>query len=70
MDEVIENLYKVEQLEELYEVSGEFDIVTIVSASDIENLRDTIRKIMNIKGVKSTVTSMALKVYKGPRCET
>jgi DNA-binding Lrp family transcriptional regulator len=71
MDEVVEALHKVDALEELYEVSGEFDIVTIVSASDIEDLRDTLKnKIMNIKGVKSTVTSVVLMAHKGPKCET
>jgi len=71
MDEVVEALYKVDALEELYEVSGEFDIVTIVSASDIDDLRDTLKnKIMNIKGVKSTVTSIVLMAHKGPKCET
>jgi DNA-binding Lrp family transcriptional regulator len=71
MDEVVEALHKVDALEELYEVSGEFDIVTIVSASDIEDLRDTLKnKIMTIKGVKSTVTSVILMAHKGPQCET
>jgi len=71
IDKVVEALYKVEELEELYEVSGEFDIVTIVSASNIEDLREILKnKIMNIKGIKSTVTSIALMAHKGPKCET
>jgi DNA-binding Lrp family transcriptional regulator len=69
MDNVVEALSKLESLEELYEVTGEFDIVTLVSAADIEEFRDILKnKIMKIKGVKSTVSSVVLKVHKGPRC--
>ena len=69
MDNVVTALYKLENLAELYEVTGEFDIVTLVSAADIEEFRDVLKnKIMKIKGVKSTVSSVVLKVHKGPRC--
>ena len=69
MDNVVTALDELENLAELYEVTGEFDIVTLVSAADIEEFRDILKnKIMKIKGVKSTVSSVVLKVYKGPRC--
>src|SRR2546428_12597076 len=68
MDNVVSALAKLENLEELYEVTGEFDIVTLVSASDIEEFRDVLKnRIMKIKGVKSTVSSIVLHTYKGPR---
>ena len=70
MDTVLVALAELEHLEELYEVTGEFDIVTMVSASDIEEFRDILKnKIMKIPGVKSTVSSIALKAYKGPQCK-
>jgi DNA-binding Lrp family transcriptional regulator len=69
MDGVLEALGKLEHLEELYEVTGEFDIVTLVSAADIEEFRDVLKnKIMKIKGIKSTVSSIVLKAHKGPKC--
>jgi Transcriptional regulators len=69
MDNVVLELSKLKNLEELYEVTGEFDIVTLVSAADIEEFRDVLKnQIMKIKGVKSTVSSVVLKVHKGPRC--
>jgi DNA-binding Lrp family transcriptional regulator len=69
MDSVLDSLAKLEDLEELYEVTGEFDIVTMVSATDIEEFRDILKnKIMKIKGVKSTVSSIVLKAHKGPKC--
>lgn len=70
MDNVLEALGKLENLEELYEVTGEFDIVTLVSTSDIEEFRDVLKnRIMKIKGIKSTVSSIVLKAHKGPKCE-
>ncbi len=69
MDNVVQELSKLENLEELYEVTGEFDIVTLVSAADIEEFRDILKnKIMKIQGVKSTVSSIVLMAHKGPRC--
>jgi DNA-binding Lrp family transcriptional regulator len=71
MDNVVEALSKLENLEELFEVTGEFDIVTLFSASDIEEFRDILKnKVMKIKGVKSTVSSIILKTHKGPRART
>jgi DNA-binding Lrp family transcriptional regulator len=69
MDDVIKELQKLPSMEELYEVTGEFDIVSLVSAADIEEFRDILKnKIMKINGVKSTVTSVVLHSHKGPRC--
>ncbi len=70
MDNVLTSLAKLQHLEELYEVTGEFDIVTMVSAADIEEFREILKnKIMKIKGVKSTVSSIVLKAHKGPKCD-
>jgi len=69
MDSVLSSLSELDYLEKLYEVTGEFDIVTLVSVSDIEQFRDILKnKIMKIKGVRSTVTSIVLKTHKGPKC--
>jgi DNA-binding Lrp family transcriptional regulator len=68
MDEVVQALEKLPNVEELYEVTGEFDIVTLVSASDIEEFRDTLKnKILKIHGVRSTVSAIVLHTHKGPR---
>jgi DNA-binding Lrp family transcriptional regulator len=68
MDDVVQALGKIPTIEELYEVTGEFDIVTLVSAADIEEFRDTLKnKILKIKGVKSTVSAIVLHTHKGPR---
>ena len=62
MDNVVTALSKLNNLEEMYEVTGEFDIVTVFSASDIDELRDILKnRIMKIKGVKSTVSSIVAR---------
>src|SRR5271157_3836446 len=63
--QVIDALSKVENIEEIYDVKGEFDIVSIVSASSPEEFRDILQKKINkIKGVKCTLTSVVLKSHK------
>jgi DNA-binding Lrp family transcriptional regulator len=69
-DDVVQALTKIDRIQELYEVTGEFDIITLVRSRDIEEFRDILKnKIMKIPGVKSTVSSIALKAYKGPQCK-
>ena len=68
MDEFVQSLQKLPNMEELYEVTAEFDVVSLLSAVDIEEFRDLLKnKIMKIRGVNSTVTSIALHAHKGPR---
>ena len=66
---VVANLSKIENAEEVYEVAGEYDIVSLVSASCLEEFRDVLqKKIMKIKGIKSTITTIILEPHKGPKC--
>jgi len=68
LDDVVKALSQLPNVEELYEVTGEFDIVTLVSAADIEEFRDLLKnKLLKIKGIKSTVTSIVLNAAKGHR---
>jgi DNA-binding Lrp family transcriptional regulator len=68
-DQVLTALGKLKNVEEIYEVAGEYDIVSLVSASCLEEFRDVLqKKIMKIKGIKSTITTIILQPYKGPRC--
>ena len=63
--QIIDTLSKMENIEAVYDVKGEFDIVSIVSASCLEEFRNVLKnKIMKIKGVKSTITSVVLKAHK------
>jgi len=58
IDNVVAALSKLDNLEALYEVTGEFDIVTLVSASDIDEFKDILKnRILKIKGVRSAASS-------------
>ena len=69
IDEVVLALSNLKNIEEVYEVAGEYDIVTIVSTTTLEEFRDILQKqIMKISGVKSTISTIILHPHKGPRC--
>jgi len=66
---VLQALSEVSSIEEVYEVAGEYDIVSLVSASCLEEFRDVLHKqIMKIKGIKSTIVTVILEPHKGPKC--
>ena len=66
VDEVIEALSSLDNVEDTYEVTGEFDLVSIVSARDIYEFRDVLKnRILKIEGVKSTVTAIVLNPHNG-----
>lgn len=68
-ENVIAALARLQNIEEVYQVAGEYDIVSVVSASCLEELRDVLHQgIMKIKGVKSTITTVMMKTHKGPKC--
>ncbi len=61
LDDVLTALSRIDSVRETYEVTGGFDIVSVVSVPDIERFRDVLKNgIMKIAGVKSTVTSIIL----------
>jgi DNA-binding Lrp family transcriptional regulator len=65
-DNVLSELSKLQNIEEIYEVAGEYNIVSLISASSLEEFRDVLHKsVMKIKGVKSTITTVILKRYEG-----
>lgn len=66
---VLTTLSNLKDIEEVYEVAGEYDIVTLVSTSTLEEFRDILQtQIMKIKGVKSTITTIILQPHKGHMC--
>ncbi len=68
-ENVLTALKELKGIEEVYDVAGEYDIVSLVSASCLEEFRDIIhKKIMKIKGIKSTIITVILEPHKGPKC--
>ena len=61
----LSTLCNIEGVEEVYEVAGEFDILSLVSVPSVEKLRDTVQgKIMHIKGVRSVITNVILAPHR------
>jgi DNA-binding Lrp family transcriptional regulator len=64
-EDVLAGLCEIENIEELYDVAGEFDILSIVSVTCLEELREILqRKIMKIRGIKSAITNIILQPHK------
>jgi len=64
-ENVLCELSKLQNAKEVYEVVGEYDIVSLVSASSIDEFHDVLqKKILKIKGVKSTIITLILSRYK------
>jgi DNA-binding Lrp family transcriptional regulator len=71
LEEVSQALCQLDAVKEVYEVTGEFDITTIVSVKNIEEFRDILKnKIMKIPGIKSVVSSIVLNAAKGSRTDS
>jgi len=67
LDAVERALSKLDNLEALFEVTGEFDVVALISAADSEEFREILRdKIRTIKGIKATAISVVLKDVRAP----
>jgi DNA-binding Lrp family transcriptional regulator len=67
LDAVERALSKLDNLEALFEVTGEFDVVALVSAADSAEFREVMRdKIRSIKGIKATAISVVLKDVRAP----
>ncbi|MCL4333910.1 MAG: Lrp/AsnC ligand binding domain-containing protein [Candidatus Thermoplasmatota archaeon] len=65
MDEVVSSLKEIKNAVQIYEVTGEFDVIVLVNVASIEEFRDMLKnRIMKIPGIKSTVTSIVLKSHR------
>jgi DNA-binding Lrp family transcriptional regulator len=66
-ENILAALSKIEAIKEVYEVAGEYDIVSVISTSCMEEFRDLLHKqILVLKGVKSTVITVILKLHNLP----
>jgi DNA-binding Lrp family transcriptional regulator len=62
---VLASLSKLDNLEELYDVAGEYDIVSLVSANCLEELREMVlSKMRKIKGIRSTIINIVLNPHR------
>ncbi len=65
LDSVANELSKLPNIRDLYEVTGEYDLVAVVSVENALDFRRFLKdKVLKIDGVKSTVTSIVLYSHK------
>jgi DNA-binding Lrp family transcriptional regulator len=65
LDEVSKTLASLPEVVDVYEVTGESDIVAIVKADDVIGFRNMLKnKILKIDGIKTTVSSVIMYVHK------
>lgn len=71
LEKVGEELTKFPEVVDVYEVTGEFDVVAIVVTKSISDFRNFLKDhVLRIPGVKSVVTSIVLHTYKRESVET
>lgn len=65
LDHVTENLIKLPEVVDVYEVTGEYDMVVTLRVENILAFRELLKnKVLRINGVKSTVSSVVLYTHK------
>jgi DNA-binding Lrp family transcriptional regulator len=65
LENVSHALEKLPQVTDLYEVTGEYDLVALISAESIMAWRELLKdKILKIKGIRSTVSAVIIHTHK------
>jgi Lrp/AsnC family transcriptional regulator of lysine biosynthesis len=54
---------KIPNVENVYEVTGQYDIVAVVSAMNIAEVNECIEKIRRVEGVTNTNTMIILRSW-------
>ena len=68
LEKVTDGLVKLSEVTDVYEVTGEYDIVCLLRTEDILALREVLKnKVLRIPGVKSTVSAIVLYTHKRDR---
>jgi DNA-binding Lrp family transcriptional regulator len=65
IEDVGEALAKIPEIIDVYEVTGEYDLLVTAKANDLHRLRCLIsERLMKMHGVKAVTTSVVLHTYK------
>jgi len=65
LEKVTESLVKLPEVTDVYEVTGEYDVVCMLKVDSILAFREILKnKVLKINGVKSTVSSVVLYEHK------
>ncbi|MDI6826117.1 MAG: AsnC family transcriptional regulator [Candidatus Aenigmarchaeota archaeon] len=58
---VSEAIREIPNVTSVYEVSGDYDIISMVKRRSMRDMNDTVEKIRAVKGVLETITCMILR---------
>ena len=65
LERVTESLVKLPEVTDVFEVTGEYDIVVMLRLENMLAFRELLKnKVLKINGVKSTVSSVVLYTHK------
>lgn len=65
LESVTRALEKLSQVTDLYEVTGEYDLVALLKTDSISGFRDLLKnRILRIKGIRSTVSAVIIHTHK------
>jgi len=65
LENVTQSLVKLPEVTDVYEVTGEYDIVCMLKVESILAFRNVLKdKVLKINGVRSTVSSVVLYEHK------
>ena len=65
LPEVSKELLAIEEIKELYMITGEFDLLAIIEAEKYEHLGEVIvEKIQKVKNIEKTQTLTAFRTYR------
>jgi len=65
LEDIGEALARIPEVIDVYEVTGEYDLIATAKANDLQKLRSFIsEKLMKMHGVKAVTTSVVLHTYK------
>ena len=68
LEKVTDSLVKLSEVTDVYEVTGEYDIVCLLRTENILAFREVHKnKVLRIPGVKSTVSAIVLYTHKRDR---
>lgn len=68
LEKVIDLLGKLPEVTDVYEVTGEYDVVSLLRTESILAFREVLKnKVLKIPGVKSTVSAIVLYTHKRDR---
>ena len=62
--ELVERISNIPSVESVYELTGRYDAMAMISARSVSELNKCVDEIRRLEGVKTTETSVILRVIK------